>query len=61
MVLTAFHKRHTPGQQPAATMGAIPMGHAGTSEECAGAYPFPAPDMPGSGMTGQVNRGQRLP
>jgi 3-oxoacyl-[acyl-carrier protein] reductase len=64
LILTPFHDRYSTPEQLKALAASIPMGHAGTPEDCAGAYLFLASDMLSRYMTGQVievNGGQLMP
>lgn len=64
VILTRFHERFTEPEQLKAFVSSIPMGRAGTSEECVGAVFFLASDAMSSYVTGQVievNGGQYMP
>jgi 3-oxoacyl-[acyl-carrier protein] reductase len=64
IIVTPFHDRHTDDDQMAAMVGGIPMGRAGTPEECVGAVLFLAsPALSGyvTGQTVEVNGGQLTP
>jgi 3-oxoacyl-[acyl-carrier protein] reductase len=64
VIATPFHERYTTPAQMQAMVGTIPMGRAGTSEECVGAYLFLASPMLSGYVTGQtleVNGGQLMP
>lgn len=64
VILTPFHDRYSTPEQMKAMVATIPMGRAGTSEECVGAYLFLASDMLSGYVTGQiieVNGGQLMP
>jgi 3-oxoacyl-[acyl-carrier protein] reductase len=64
VILTPFHERYSSDAQMKAMVGTIPMGRAGTSEECVGAYLFLASDALSGYVTGQiieVNGGQYMP
>ena len=64
LILTPFHERYSTPEQLKVLAVSIPMGQAGTAEDCAGAYLFLASDMLSSYMTGQVievNGGQLMP
>ena len=64
VILTPFHERFSSEQQMAGMVGSIPMGRAGTVDECVGAYLFLASTMLSSYVTGQiieVNGGQFMP
>ncbi len=54
LIATAFHERHTPPDVFKVQEAAVPMGRAGTAEECAGAYLFLASEMLSGYITGQV-------
>jgi 3-oxoacyl-[acyl-carrier protein] reductase len=61
---TPLHQRFTPPATMAALVAAIPMGRAGSAEECAGAYLFLASNALSGYITGQileVNGGQLMP
>ncbi len=63
-ILTPFHERFTKPDQMQATIATIPMGRAGTPEECVGAFFFLASDAMSGYITGQiieVNGGQLMP
>ena len=63
-ILTPFHERFTEPERMAAIIATIPMGRAGTAEECVGAAFFLASDAMSSYVTGQiieVNGGQLMP
>lgn len=63
-ILTPFHERFTKPEQLQASVATIPMGRAGTPEECIGAFLFLASDAMSSYVTGQiieVNGGQIMP
>lgn len=64
LIATAFHEQHTPPDVFKVQEATIPMGRAGTSEECVGTYLFLASDMLSGYITGQVieiNGGQYMP
>jgi len=64
IIVTPLHARFTPPATMAALVAGIPMGRAGTAEECAGAYLFLASDALSGYITGQiieVNGGQLMP
>lgn len=64
VILTPFHERYTRQEQMETMIGTIPMGRAGTPEECVGAAFFLASDAMSSYVTGQiieVNGGQLMP
>jgi 3-oxoacyl-[acyl-carrier protein] reductase len=64
LIATAFHERHTPPDVFKVQEASIPMGRAGTAEECVGAYLFLASDALSGYITGQiieVNGGQLMP
>ena len=63
VIQTAFHDRYTPADLLSAQVGTIPMGRAGTPEECVGAYLFLASKELSGYLTGQVievNGGQLM-
>jgi len=63
-ILTPFHERFTKPEQMQATIATIPMGRAGTPEECVGTFFFLASDALSGYVTGQiieVNGGQLMP
>ncbi|HXQ39757.1 MAG TPA: SDR family oxidoreductase [Candidatus Udaeobacter sp.] len=64
LIQTPFHDRYSTPEQIKVIAASIPMGRAGTPEDCAGAYLFLASDMLSGYMTGQVievNGGQLMP
>ncbi|HEY1722160.1 MAG TPA: SDR family NAD(P)-dependent oxidoreductase [Magnetospirillaceae bacterium] len=64
LITTAFHDRHTPPDVFKMQEATIPMGRAGTSEECVGTYLFLASEVLSSYITGQIieiNGGQFMP
>jgi 3-oxoacyl-[acyl-carrier protein] reductase len=64
VILTPFHQKVTTQAQMDAMVATIPMGRAGTSEECVGATFFLASDAMSAYVTGQiieVNGGQYMP
>ncbi|MHA6621580.1 SDR family NAD(P)-dependent oxidoreductase [Pseudonocardia sp. DLS-67] len=64
VITTPFHERHTPPQQMDAMVAGIPMGRAGTPEECVGTVLFLASAAMSGYVTGQVievNGGQLTP
>ena len=64
VIATPFHERYTSPEQWEGLMKAIPLGRAGTAEECAGAYLFLASDLLSGYIVGQVievNGGQLMP
>jgi len=64
VILTPFHDRFTTEAQMKALVGMIPMGRAGTPEECVGAFLYLASDAMSGFVTGQVlevNGGQLMP
>jgi 3-oxoacyl-[acyl-carrier protein] reductase len=64
VILTPFHERYSSEQQMKTMVAGIPMGRAGTAEECVGTYLFLASDMLSGYITGQVievNGGQLMP
>ena len=64
LIQTPFHDRNTTPEQLKAAVAGIPMGRAGTPEDCVGAYLFLASDLLSGYMTGQVievNGGQVMP
>lgn len=63
-IQTPFHERFTPPEQAKTLIATIPMGRAGTPEECVGTIFFLASDAMSSYVTGQiieVNGGQLMP
>ncbi len=63
-ILTPFHERFSTEEHMKAMVSTIPMGRAGTPEECVGAYLFLASGMLSGYITGQiieVNGGQLMP
>jgi 3-oxoacyl-[acyl-carrier protein] reductase len=63
-ILTPFHERFSSEAQMKAMVATIPMGRAGTAEDCVGAYLYLASDAMSSYVTGQVvevNGGQLMP
>ncbi|HEU5086836.1 MAG TPA: glucose 1-dehydrogenase [Roseiflexaceae bacterium] len=64
VILTPFHEKVTSQAQMDAMVATIPMGRAGTTEECVGAAFFLASDTMAGYVTGQileVNGGQYMP
>jgi 3-oxoacyl-[acyl-carrier protein] reductase len=64
VILTPFHERYSTAEQMKAMVATIPMGRAGTAEDCVGAYLFLASDLLSGYITGQileVNGGQLMP
>lgn len=64
VILTPFHERFSNQDQMRGMVSTIPMGRAGTAEDCVGAYLFLASDSLSGYMTGQileVNGGQYMP
>lgn len=64
VILTPFHERFTSQQQMDGMIAAIPMGRAGTPEECVGTVFYLASDALSGYVTGQiieVNGGQLMP
>ena len=64
LIDTLFHERGTPAAMYKAQESSIPMGRAGTPEECVGTYLFLASDALSGYITGQVievNGGQLMP
>ena len=64
VIATPFHERFSTPEQMTAMVATIPMGRAGTAEDCVGAYLFLASDMLSGYVTGQVievNGGQLMP
>jgi 3-oxoacyl-[acyl-carrier protein] reductase len=63
-ILTPFHERFSNEAQMKAMVSTIPMGRAGTAEDCVGAYLYLASDAMSGYVTGQVievNGGQLMP
>ena len=63
-ILTPFHERFSNEAQMKAMVATIPMGRAGTAEDCVGAYLFLASKILSGYVTGQVievNGGQLMP
>ncbi|MGQ9501440.1 MAG: SDR family NAD(P)-dependent oxidoreductase [Anaerolineae bacterium] len=54
LILTPFHERWTPPAMMETLIKSVPMGRAGTAEECVGAVLFLANDQMSSYVTGQV-------
>ncbi|MCS7260459.1 MAG: glucose 1-dehydrogenase [Anaerolineae bacterium] len=54
LILTPFHERWTPPAMMETLIKSVPMGRAGTAEECVGAVLFLASDQMSSYVTGQV-------
>lgn len=64
VILTPFHERYTEPERLRQIVGTIPMGRAGTAEECVGTAFFLASDAMSGYVTGQiieVNGGQLMP
>jgi 3-oxoacyl-[acyl-carrier protein] reductase len=64
LIGTLFHERGTPAAVFKAQEASIPMGRAGTPQECVGAYLFLASEALSGYITGQVievNGGQLMP
>lgn len=64
VILTPFHERYTEPERLRQIVATIPMGRAGTAEECVGVAFFLASDVMSSYVTGQiieVNGGQLMP
>lgn len=64
IITTPFHDRHTEGALMERMLTGVPMGRAGTPEECVGAILFLASDVMSGYVTGQVlevNGGQLMP
>ena len=64
IITTPFHERHTSEEQMGAMVAGIPMGRAGTPEECVGSVLFLASPAMSGYVTGQVieiNGGQLTP
>jgi 3-oxoacyl-[acyl-carrier protein] reductase len=64
VILTPFHERYTEPERMKAIVATIPMGRAGTAEECVGTALFLASDAMSSYITGQIieiNGGQLTP
>lgn len=63
-IATAFHERYSSDEQMKAMVATIPLGRAGTSEDCVGAYLFLSSATMSGYITGQiieVNGGQQMP
>lgn len=63
-ILTPFHERFSTEVQMKAMVSTIPMGRAGTAEDCVGAYLYLASEAMSGYVTGQVievNGGQLMP
>ncbi|HET6160580.1 MAG TPA: SDR family NAD(P)-dependent oxidoreductase [Dongiaceae bacterium] len=63
-ILTPFHERFSNEEQMKAMVATIPMGRAGTAEDCVGAYLYLASETLSGYVTGQVievNGGQLMP
>ncbi|HEV8390193.1 MAG TPA: SDR family NAD(P)-dependent oxidoreductase [Dongiaceae bacterium] len=63
-ILTPFHERFSNEAQMKAMVATIPMGRAGTAEDCVGAYLYLASETLSGYVTGQVievNGGQLMP
>jgi 3-oxoacyl-[acyl-carrier protein] reductase len=64
LIQTPFHDRYTPEDVMRTQAATIPLGRAGTPEECVGAYLFLASEMLSGYIVGQiieVNGGQLMP
>ncbi len=64
IIVTPFHERHTSDEQMTAMVSGIPMGRAGTPDECVGTVLFLADPAMSGYVTGQVieiNGGQLTP
>jgi 3-oxoacyl-[acyl-carrier protein] reductase len=64
VITTPFHERHTEDSLMQTLVNTVPMGRAGTPEECVGAVLFLASDAMSGYVTGQVlevNGGQLMP
>jgi 3-oxoacyl-[acyl-carrier protein] reductase len=64
LIETPFHERWTSPDQMKAQIATIPMGRAGTAQECVGAYLFLSSDLLSGYINGQVievNGGQLMP
>lgn len=64
VIATPFHERYTPDDVMKVQVAAIPMGRAGTPDECVGAYLFLASETLSGYIIGQiieVNGGQLMP
>jgi 3-oxoacyl-[acyl-carrier protein] reductase len=64
VITTPFHDRFTSEAMMRALVAGIPMGRAGTAEECVGAFLYLASDQMSGYVTGQVlevNGGQLMP
>jgi len=61
VIKTRFHERHSNEEQMKAMVATVPMGRAGTPDDCVGTYLFLASDVMSGYVTGQtieVNGGQ---
>ena len=64
LILTPFHDRWTPPSMMEGLVKSVPMGRAGTADECVGSILFLASDTMSSYVTGQVlevNGGMLMP
>jgi 3-oxoacyl-[acyl-carrier protein] reductase len=64
VIQTPFHERYSTEAQMNAMVATIPMGHAGSPKDCAGAFLFLSSPMLSGYVTGQVievNGGQLMP
>jgi 3-oxoacyl-[acyl-carrier protein] reductase len=64
VILTPFHDRYTEPERMQQLIKTIPMGRAGTPEECVGSVFFLASDALSAYVTGQIieiNGGQLMP
>ena len=64
VIATPFHERFSTDEQMRGMVGTIPMGRAGTAEDCVGAFLYLASDLLSGYVTGQileVNGGQYMP
>ncbi len=64
VIATPFHERFSTDEQMRGMVDTIPMGRAGTAEDCVGAFLYLASDLLSGYVTGQileVNGGQYMP